>query len=186
MRIKSHINGMKAGFKWWFINVFLCNFPSVRLRLFFLRRFGMKMDKNVKIYEGFHIREPQNIIIEEGASIGPHVLLDGRKGLTIGKSAVLGYECIIWTLNHDYNNLNFCGKGAPVSIGDYAWICSRSIILPGITIGNGAVVASGAVVTKDVPPFTIVGGIPAKVIGRREEKNYSYGYKRLSDTNHFA
>ena len=76
-------------------------------------------------------------------------------------------EAIIWTLNHDYNDIHFCGKGASTEIGTYAWICSRSIILPGIKIGEGAIVASGAVVTKDVPTFTIVGGIPAKVIGKR-------------------
>ena len=64
----------------------------------------------------------------------------------------------------------FCGKGALTEIGEYAWICSRSIILPGVKVGEGAVVASGAVVTKDVPPYTIVGGVPAKVIGKRERK----------------
>ncbi len=75
------------------------------------------------------------------------------------------------------NDINFCGKGAPVEIGEYAWICSRSIILPGIKIGKGAVVASGSIVTKDVPPYAIVGGIPAKIIGQREIKQYDYGYR---------
>ncbi len=97
--------------------------------------------------------------------------------MEIGENAVIAYEAIIWTLNHDYNDIHFCGKGAPVKIGAYAWICSRSIILPGVCVGEGAVVASGAVVTKDVPPYTVVAGIPAKVIGYREKKNYAYGYK---------
>ena len=61
-----------------------------------------------------------------------------------------------------------------MEIGDFAWICSRSIILPGIKIGKGAVVASNAVVTKDVPPFAVVGGVPARIIGHREEKEYEY------------
>lgn len=65
---------------------------------------------------------------------------------------------------------------------EYAWICSRSIILPGVKVGEGAVVASGAVVTKDVPPYTIVGGVPAKVIGER--KGYQYGYHFKDDTSH--
>lgn len=129
------------------------------------------------IMEGYHIRTPKGINIEDGVSIGPKVLLDGRKGLTIGKSAVIAYEAIIWTLNHDYNDLNFCGKGAPVEIGEYAWICSRSIVLPGVKIGKGAIVASGAIVTKNVPDYAIVAGIPAKVVGQREIKNYQYGYK---------
>ena len=101
-------------------------------------------------------------------------MLDGRCGLTIGKSAVIAYESIIWTLNHDYNDIHFAAKGGPVNIGEYAWVCSRSIILPGINIGMGAVVASNAVVTKDVPDFAIVAGVPAKIIGYRERKEYDY------------
>lgn len=81
--------------------------------------------------------------------------------------------------------MHFCGKGAPTEIGEYAWICSRSIILPGIKIGKCAIVALGAVVTKDVPDFAVVGGVPAKVIGYREKKDYTYGYHRDSDTSHF-
>lgn len=134
------------------------------------------MSKNVRIYAGFHIRDPHNIVIEDGVSIGPKVLLDGRCGLTIKRSAVIAYNAIIWTLNHDYNDLHFSGKGHPVTIGEYAWVCCNSVIMPGVNIGEGAVVASGAVVTKDVPPYTVVGGVPAKIIGNREKKDYSYGY----------
>ena len=145
---------------------------------------GLKCDGDVCIYAGFHIRAPETITIGSGVSIGPKVLLDGRKGLTIGKSVVIGYEAIIWTLHHDYNDLLFRGKGAPVTIGDYAWICSRSIVLPGVSIGEGAVIASGAVVTKDVPPFAVVGGIPARVIGYREKKEYAYGYSKKNNREH--
>lgn len=158
-------------------NTFMSQFPSARLRKSWLVFMGMKIKGKVFFYEGYHIRNPKGITIEDGVSIGPKVLLDGREGLWIGKSAVIAYEAIIWTLNHDYNNINFCRKGAPVEIGEYAWICSRSIILPGVKIGKGAIVASGAIVTKDVPDYTIVGGIPAKVIGQREIKDYQYGYK---------
>lgn len=124
-------------------------------------------------------------MIENGVSIGPKALLDARCGLTIRRNAVIAYEAIIWTLNHDYNDEHFCGKGAPVEIGPYAWVCSRSVILPGVKIGEGTVIASGAIVTKDVEPWTIVGGIPAKVIGKREQKKYDYGYCSANDNNHF-
>lgn len=106
------------------------------------------------------MRNPKGLIIEDGVNIGPKCLLDARKGLIIRKNAVIAYEAVIWSLNHDYNDKYFCGKGALTEIGEYAWICSRSIILPGVKVGEGAVVASGAVVTKDVPPYTIVGGVP--------------------------
>ena len=81
---------------------------------------------------------------------------------------------MIWTLHHDYNDINFKTVGDRVKIGDYAWICSGAIILPGVEIGEGAVVAAGAVVTKNVDPYCIVGGVPAKKIGEREKKNYLY------------
>ena len=150
--------------------------PSKALRNILIRFSGVKASKDVCFYPGFTIRNPKGLIIEDGASIGPKCLLDARRGLTIRKNAVIAYEAIVWSLNHDYNDIHFKGKGAPTEIGEYAWICSRSIILPGIKIGKGAIVASGAIVTKDVPNFAIVGGIPAKIIGYREEKDYQYGY----------
>ena len=164
-------------FIWWMTNSVICHCPSLTIRRGWLRMLGMDIQGKVMFYEGYHIRNPKGIVIEDGVSIGPKVLLDGRCGLYIGKSAVIGYDAIIWSLNHDYNDLHFCGKGAPVYIGEYAWICSRSIILPGIKIGKGAVIASGAIVTKDVPPYAIVAGIPAKIIGQRDIKQYDYGYR---------
>jgi maltose O-acetyltransferase len=145
---------------------------------------GVKMTKNVRFYSGFSVRNPKDLVIEDGVSIGPKVLLDARSGLTIHKNAVIAYEAIIWTLNHDYNDIHFRGKGAPVDIGAFSWICSRSIILPGVRVGEGAIVASGAIVTKDVEPYSIVGGVPAKVIGYREKKEYDYGYSSSNDYNH--
>jgi len=184
-KISRTWNRYHIGFQWWWLNVVVCNFPSVHFRRFSLRLAGMDIPKNVRLYEGIHVRNPKGIRIAEGCSIGTRVLLDGRKGLTIGKSVVLGYESVIWTLNHDYNDIHFNTKGAPVRIDDYAWICSRSIIMPGVTVGEGAVVASGAVVTKDVPPYSIVAGIPAKVIGQRERKDYEYGYSVKEEYMHF-
>jgi len=93
--------------------------------------------------------------------------LDARRGLVIGNYVNFSSEVMIWTLQHDHNSPTFADKGGKVVIGDRAWISCRAIILPGVTIGEGAVVAAGAVVTKDVAPYTIVGGIPAKEIGKR-------------------
>ena len=103
------------------------------------------------------------------------------KGLRIGKNVTLGTEVMIWTLQHDYNDPKFGVKGGAVVIGDYAWLGSRSILLPGVKLGEGAVVAAGAVVTKNVDPFTVVGGVPAKVISKRavQDLNYVPGADRL-------
>lgn len=185
-RIKKHIRGMIAGIRWLLSTSLVPSIPSQHIRNWGLRQLGVKMNKNVKFYTGFSVRNPKKLVIEEGVSIGPKVLLDARCGLTIRKNAVIAYDAIIWTLNHDYNDINFCGKGAPVEIGAYAWVCSRAIILPGVTIGEGAIVASGAIVTKDVEPWTIVAGIPAKVKAHRECKEYCYGYNASSDYEHFV
>lgn len=183
--IVKNIKGAISGFRTTLIERFFPSLPSKTLRNLLIRWSGVKASKNVHFYPGFTVRNPKGLIIEDGVNIGPKCLLDARRGLTIHKCAVIAYEAIIWSLNHDYNDIDFCGKGAPTEIGEYAWICSRSIILPGIKVGKGAVVASGAVVTKDVPDFAIVGGIPAKVIGYRLQKNYKYGYHRDNDISHF-
>ena len=75
----------------------------------------------------------------------------------------------IWTMQHKVNDPDFGGESAPVIIGDYAWISCRTVLLPGVRVGEGAVVAAGAVVTKDVEPYAIVGGVPAKKIGERSQ-----------------
>lgn len=142
------------------------------------------MNRDVHFHIGIEVRTPKGINIADGVTIGPKVLLDGRKGITIGKGTVIAYEAIIWPLNHDYNDEYFCVKGAPVKVGEHCWICSRSIILPGITIGDGAVVASGTIVTRDVPPYTIVGGVPASIIGHREVKDYKNGYDHKKSNMH--
>ena len=185
MDISKHIQGLSFSLKWLFLNSLISHFPSKRIRISVLRLLGADVSDNVRIYSGFHIRDPFNISIAEGVSIGPNVVLDGRKGIKIGKSTVIAYEAIIWTLSHDYNDLNFSCKGTSVIIGDYAWICSRAIIMPGINVGNGAVIASGAIVTKDVPPYAIVAGVPAKIIGWRKQANWTYGYKTSDDYEHF-
>ena len=183
--IKKNARGLYRGVCSTFSERTIPWLPSRHLRNFFIRKMGVHCSSNVMFYPGFCIRNPKGLIIEDGVSIGPKCLLDARKGLVIHKNAVIAYEAIIWSLNHDYNDVNFCGKGIVTEIGAYAWICSRSIIMPGVKIGEGAIVASGAVVTKDVSPYSIVGGVPAKIIGMREEKEYRYGYNNKNDFCHF-
>lgn len=174
---KKNIYILLVGLNWFLLNNIIAHFPSRHIRHLGLKMFKVRFGGTYSLYAGFHIRNPKGLFIDVGCSIGPKVLLDARKGLKIGKSVVIAYEAIIWTLHHDYNDVNFKTIGAPVVIEDYAWICSRTIILPGVTIGKGAVVAAGAVVANDVPPYAIVGGVPAKIIGYREEKIYSYKSK---------
>lgn len=120
------------------------------------------------IMMGFQVRKLGGITLGRNTNVNPKCMFDSRGGaITIGDYADIAPEVNIWTLEHNLNDPDFVTQGGPVRIGDYAWICNRAILLPGVTIGTGAVVASGAVVTKDVPEWTIVGGVPAKPIGKR-------------------
>jgi acetyltransferase-like isoleucine patch superfamily enzyme len=127
----------------------------------------MAIQSGATIYSGCQIRSPQNIHVGYRSVVGEGSLLDGRQGLKIGDDVNISSGVWIWTLHHDYNSPSFEAVGAPVSIGDRAWICSRATILPGVKIGEGAVIAAGAVVVSDVDSYAVVGGVPAKIIGSR-------------------
>lgn len=156
-------------------------FPSHTIRLFFLKRILYKIGSQTTFLLGVEIRSGKNISVGNNSVINAKVLLDGRGGkLIIGDNVDIAQETNIWTLEHDPNSDHHSDKGGNVIIEDYVWIASRVTILPGITIGRGAVVATGSVVTKDVEPMCIVGGVPAKVISTRRSKlQYKLNYRRL-------
>jgi acetyltransferase-like isoleucine patch superfamily enzyme len=147
--------------------------PFHTLRIFLLRLLGAKISPRVGMYRGFEVRSPWKLKVGSGTVIGHDALLDARMTLTIGSNVNISNEVMIWSLHHDYNSPDFEAVGQPVVIEDYVWLCSRSVILPGVTIGKGAVVAAGAVVTRNVLPYTVVGGVPAKQIAKRNE-NLTY------------
>lgn len=154
-----------------FINLilpFFMTIPSRHFRLFIVKLITEKLGKNVSILRKVEFMHPKNINIGNNTVINTRVLLDGRGGrLSIGDNVDIARDVNIWTLEHDINDSGHKTKGGDVVIEDYVWIASRVTILPGVTIGKGAIVACGAVVTKDVAPMSIVGGIPAKMIGER-------------------
>ncbi|MGK7892314.1 MAG: DapH/DapD/GlmU-related protein [Xenococcus sp. (in: cyanobacteria)] len=157
--------------------------PSQTIRKYLYRNYcQLEIGENTVIYNSCHLRDPHKITIGNHSSIGDLCILDGRSGLTIGNSVNISTGAWIWTLQHDPQDANFAPKGAPVIIEDYAWISSRTTILPGVTIGKGAVVAAGAVVTKSVAPYAIVGGVPAKKIG---DRTTNLNYKLISCVSFF-
>lgn len=164
----------KDSVEWFFLNSIISSFPSQTVRIIVLRIMGARIPMSAAVYSGIEYRNPKGLIVGEGTALGHRAILDARMGLNIGKSVCFGTEVMIWTLHHDYNDIDFKAIGGEVNIGDFVWLGSRCILLPGISIGKGAVIAAGAVVTKDVPDFAVVGGIPAKVIATRDVKNYNY------------
>jgi maltose O-acetyltransferase len=125
--------------------------------------------------------EPEGVVIGEDTKIGEKTFLDGRAILKIGNHVDIASEVMIYNSEHNLDSESFEASEEPVVIEDYVFIGPRAIILPGVRIGKGSVIAAGAVVTKDVADFTIVGGVPAKIIGERKNKdlNYKLGRARL-------
>ena len=148
--------------------------PSHLLRLFFYTLAGVKIGRGSRIHIGARFFYPANIKIGEGTIIGDNIFLDGREKLIIGNHVDIASGVMIYNSEHDINSEDFPAISAPVEIGDFVFIGPRAIILPGVKIGRGAVVAAGAVVTKDVTEDAIVGGVPAEVIGERKVKNLHY------------
>lgn len=155
--------------------------PLYLIRKFFYRLAGVKIGRGSTIHTRARFYNPGNISIGEDTIIGEEAVLDGRDKLTIGNHVDIATDVMIYNSEHDINNENFIAITAPVVIEDYVFIGPRSIILPGVKIGKGAVVAAGAVVNKDVPPHAVVGGVPAKIIGERKNKDlrYKLGRARL-------
>ena len=143
-------------------------------RRFFYRLAGIKIGKGSTIHTRARFYDPRNISIGEDSIIGEGVVLDGRDKLVIGSHVDIASEVMIYNSEHDINDESFIAKNSPVRIEDYVFIGPRVIILAGVTVGRGAVVGAGAVVTKDVPPYAIVGGVPAKIIGERRNKDFHY------------
>ncbi|OGD63451.1 hypothetical protein A2160_02340 [Candidatus Beckwithbacteria bacterium RBG_13_42_9] len=143
-------------------------------RRFFYRLAGIKIGKGSTIHMFANFFEPKNIEIGEDTIIGWRAFLDGRAKLHIGSHVTIASEVMIYNSQHDIDALDFHAIEKPVRIDDYVFIGPRVIVLPGVTIGRGAVIAGGSVVSKDVLPMSVVGGVPAKEIRKRQVKGLSY------------
>lgn len=140
---------------------------------------GLHLGKHSTLHTGVRVFDPRHIKVGEGTIIGYATFIDGRDLVEIGNHTDVASEVMIYSSEHDINAPDFVATLAPVKIGDYVFIGPRAIILAGVTIGRGAVIAAGAVVTRDVDPFAIVGGVPAKVIGERNLKDPQYRLGRF-------
>ena len=154
--------------------------PFHHIRRLFYRFYGIKIGSGSTIHTRAKFYYPPKIIIGRDTIVGEGAVLDGRDQLIIGNHVDIASEVMIYNAQHDINDENFKAITAPVTIEDYVFIGPRAIILPGVKIGKGAVVGAGAVVTKDIADFAIVGGVPAQVIGERNNKNPNYKLGRAA------
>lgn len=147
------------------------SFGAKRLRAFCARHMLTSCGENVNVER--HARFGRGVTLGDRSGIGINASIGEQTH--IGSDVMMGPDCVIYTRNHRFDRLDIpmreqgYGPVEPVVIGDDCWIGGRVTILPGVHIGNGAVIAAGAVVTKDVPPFAVVGGVPAKIIYNRKD-----------------
>jgi maltose O-acetyltransferase len=144
-----------------------------KIRRFICSRIFMKCGKDINVEKGANFGDGTEIEIGCNSGIGVNCMLQGQ--VKIGNDVMMGPEVLIFTQNHQFNRIDIPMNkqghmpSEPVVIGNDVWIGQRCIILPGVTIGNGTILAAGAVVTKDVPDWAIVGGNPGKIIRYRNE-----------------
>ncbi len=138
----------------------------------YLRLQGAQVGKQVTFYPGIRINPSMNIKIADHVDLAWGVIITTKGGVEIGERTLIGYRTQILSANHVIppNKGKIFESGHTVkkiTIKNDVWIGANCIIVAGVTIGEGAVVAAGSVVTKDVPPFTVVGGVPSKIIKKR-------------------
>lgn len=180
-KIINRLRSYLADFGLMLLNLVNDNIPLHFVRNSLFQLAGGHLGPGSTLHMAARFYSPSGVSIGEDTIIGYRAFLDGRDKLVIGNHVDIASEVMIYNSQHDLESEDFQATLAPVHIGDYVFIGPRAIILPGVNIGKGAVVAAGAVVTKDILDFAIVGGIPAKVIGDRKNNNphYRLGHSRL-------
>ncbi|MCD7796026.1 MAG: sugar O-acetyltransferase [Alistipes sp.] len=137
---------------------------------------GQEVDESVTLLPPFYVDYGKHIEIGKGCFIQQCCTFFGRGGITLGENVLVGPKVNIITINHDPDPENRSATyGRPVVIGDNVWIGINSTILPSVSIGCGAIIGANSVVTKDVPPMTVVAGNPARIIKTLKNKHYERG-----------
>ena len=133
-------------------------------RTLLLRCFGAKLANDVHIYPKAKIWAPWNLICEDHATIADEAIVYNPASISLGSHAIVSQQAYLCGATHDYEDPRFPLVAFPISIGPYAWVCARATVQPGVRVGEGAVLALGSVASKDLEPWTVYGGIPARII----------------------
>lgn len=137
--------------------------PEIRALL--SRLFGKEVDESLRVFPPFYTDFGKNIAVGKNVFINACCHFQDHGGVTLGDGCLIGHNVVFATLNHSLApEARASMHPAPIVLGKNVWVGSNSTILQGVTIGDNAVIAAGAVVTKDIPADTIAGGVPAKII----------------------
>jgi putative colanic acid biosynthesis acetyltransferase WcaF len=136
-------------------------------RIAILRMFGAQIAKGCIVYSDCTIWAPWNLIMHTGACIGPRVEVYNVGYTTLGVGALISQDAYICTASHDFRSPEFQLTFADVVIEERAWVCSRSIILPGVTVAAGSIIGAGCVASRSTEKEMIYAGNPMQVVGQR-------------------
>lgn len=156
---------------WYYVSlaIFECGWlPASGLKVWLLRKFGARIGEGVVIKPHVRIKNPWRLAIGDYCWIGQGVWIDNIADVAIGDHACISQLAYLCTGGHDHRRVAFNLIAEPIAVGDGAWVGARSTVLPGVSVGANAILAAGSVATKDVPPATIAGGVPARPIADRE------------------
>ena len=159
----------------WILNVIIGNVPWAMVRNFYYRQVcQISIGKNTEIWSGVRFvgGAMDKISIGDHCTIPHYTFFVAGDSIVVGNNVVFGHGVELYTSDHDPDDPYFSRRDAPITIHDNVWIGSSAIILKGVTIGEGAVVAAGSVVTRDVKAISIVGGNPAKLIRERGTRTF--------------
>jgi len=171
--VNRHSGGSKAKRLLWEIVWACLARPTPRWtlngwRCWLLKVFGAKLGKGCRVQGRAEIWQPWKLTLGENCWIDGGARIYSADEITLGANCVVSAGAFLCTASHDLSSPVFELVTKPVRLGDCAWAAGNATILPGVTLGEGAVAAAGAVVAKDVPPWTVVAGNPAREIGRRD------------------
>jgi len=141
--------------------------PMHGWRSLLLRLFGAKMGRGCHIYPSVRIWAPWNLICADEACVGDHATLYNQAVVTLGRRAVISQGCHLCTGTHDYESPGFPLYALPIKVGELCWLAAESFVMPGVTIGDGAVIGARSVVTRDLPEWKICAGNPCRVLKDR-------------------
>lgn len=150
------------------LNYIVTLMPCMALRKLFLRICGAKIGKHTIICMESYYQSPENLLIGNNNHINRNCLIDARGGITIKNNVSISHNVTLCSAGHDCQTSDFKYVSAPIVIEDYVWIGINATILKGVTIGRGAVIAAGSIVTKNCEPLGIYAGVPARKIGERK------------------
>lgn len=139
---------------------------------------GKEIDSTFRMFPPFYTDFGKNTVFGKNVFLNSGCHFQDQGGITIGNGTLIGHNVVLATINHDFDpKNNRKNHYAPIKIGNHVWIGSNATVIPGVEIGDWSVVAAGAVVTKDVLPYTVVGGVPARIIKTIEKEEGEYKYE---------